>query len=317
MDNEYKRDYSPEQEVKIGRRVTWVGFWTNAVLAALKIAAGIAGRSGAMVADGVHSLSDFVTDIIVIVMIGISRKKADAKYSYGHGKYETFATMLISMALAGVAVGIFCDGCSKMMSAMSGEYLPRPGMIALVMAIVSILSKEALFHYTIFWGRKIHSSSVMANAWHHRSDMLSSIATLAGISGAMFLGEHWRILDPMAAVIVSVFIFIVAVRLGMPSVKELLEISLPSEITEPMFEIVRTTPGVITFHNFRSRRNGNKLILDLHIKVDPNKKVVEAHDIASDVERRLKERFGKDMICNIHIEPYKGEAIGNGGMCND
>ncbi len=310
-------EVTPEHAVKVARHVTWVGFWVNAALSVLKIGAGILGRSSAMVADGIHSISDFVTDVIVIVMVGIARKKADKTYQYGHGKYETFATMIIAMALLAVGIMIFADGLEGIVKATRGDLPPRPGMIALIMAIVSIASKEALYHYTRINGERIHSGAVIANAWHHRSDALSSIATLAGIAGAMFLGEHWRILDPIAAMIVSVFVMIVAVRIGLPSVKELLEVSLPSEITNEMKGIVNTTPGVRTYHHFRSRRNGNTLILDLHIKVDPDISIVAGHNIATAVEQRLRSQFGEEMIVNLHVEPYRNEKILPDGSCPD
>lgn len=295
--------------VKVARHVTWVGFWINAALSALKIAAGIAGKSGAMVADGVHSFTDFITDIIVIIFFGVSRRKADANYQYGHGKYETFATMLIALFLAFVAVAFFYDGAERVWLTLQGHQLPRPGMIALAMAFISIGLKEWLFHYTRRSGERIRSASVVANAWHHRSDSLSSVATLVGIAGAMFLGQRWRVLDPIAAMVVSVFIFVVAWRIGLPSVKELLEVSLPRDLTRKMWTVIGSTPGVEGFHHFMSRRNGNASILDFHIKVDPTTTVVQGHEIATTVERRLRERFGNDMIINIHVEPYKGEIV--------
>lgn len=284
---------SDSDTVKTARRVTWVGFWINAVLAAVKIVTGIVGRSGALVADGVHSLSDFITDIIVIVFVGLSRKKADSLYQYGHGKYETFAVMLISMALAVVAVMLLADGAEKTWRACHGEILPRPEMGALVIAALSIVSKEWLFRYTRRAGERIHSAAVIANAWHHRSDAMSSFATLAGIAGAIFLGEKWRMLDPIAAMTVSVFILVVAFKIGMPAVKELLEISLPKKITADMWRIISSTEGVRAFHHFRSRRNGNCIIVDFHIKVDPDITVVAGHNIASHVEQRLRQEIGR------------------------
>lgn len=303
--------------VKVARCVTWVGFWINALLSAVKIAAGIVGRSGAMVADGVHSLSDFITDIIVILFVGMSRRKADSNYQYGHGKYETFATMLIAIFLAIVAAGFFYDGAERVWRTINGHELPRPGMIALVVAVVSIVSKEWLFQYTNRWGERIGSASVVANAWHHRSDSLSSMATLAGIAGAMFLGSRWRVLDPIAAMVVSVFIFIVAWKIGMPSVRELLEASLPKDVTHLMWKVIGGTPGVEGFHHFRSRRNGVASILDFHIKVKPGITVVQGHEIATEVERRLRDKFGDDLIVNIHVEPYKGEWVDEYGHCAD
>ena len=312
------KSYSDAQVVAIARRVTWVGFAVNAVLAALKIGAGLIGRSGAMVADGIHSLSDFITDIIVIVMIGVSRRKANKNYQYGYGKYETLATLVIGVALFGVAVFLFIGGLDKVIGTLNHTYRPdKPGMIALWMALVSIISKEILFHYTRSAGRRIGSASVIANAWHHRSDAISSVATLLGIAGAIFLGQSWRILDPAAAMLVSVFIAVAAYEICAPAVKELLEMSLPAEITLPLRQIIRDTPGVITYHHFRSRRNGPRIIIDVHIKVDAEISVRSGHAISSLTEDRLKKAYGSTLITNIHIEPYMNQQILPDGSCKD
>lgn len=302
--------------VKVGRRVTWVGFWVNALLAAVKIAAGVAGRSSALVADGVHSLSDFATDMVVIVMLGVSRRSENERYTYGHGKYETLGTLVIAVLLAGVGAMMFYDGLTGVISAARGSLPPRPGWITLAVALLSIGSKEWLFHYTRRWGRKIGSAAVVANAWHHRSDAISSVATLLGVAGAMFLGHKWTVLDPIAAMLVSVFVAAVGVKLAVPTMKELLEISLPAATVAEMKRIVASTPGVMAFHHFRSRRNGSRMIVDLHIKVDPQISVSRAHDIATDVEQRLRDRFG-DVLVNTHIEPYRGEVRCSDGGVRD
>ena len=206
------------------KHVTWVGF-------IVKIIAGIIGHSGAMVADGIHSISDFVTDVIVIVFIGVSSKGENHRYRYGHGKFETFATMLISFALAAVGIGMLISSVELIIKAIQGMVLPQPGMLAFIMAAVSIATKEWLFQYTRIVGSQINSMALVANAWHHRSDALSSIAVFVGIGCAMFLGEEWRVLDPIAAALVSIFILLVAYRLAMPSIHELLEVSLPEKVT--------------------------------------------------------------------------------------
>ena len=216
-----------EERSKIARRVTWVGFFMNLALTIFKLTAGILGKSTAMVADAIHSLSDFVTDVIVIVFIGISGKAKDEDHKYGHGKYETFATLLISLALLLVGGGIMYSGIKNCIKALNGELLAEPGMLALYAALISIVLKEGLYRYTKIAGEKIDSQAVIANAWHHRSDAFSSVGTALGISGAIFLGESWRILDPLAGIVVSVFIIKVALELGMPSVHELLEKALP------------------------------------------------------------------------------------------
>lgn len=288
--------------------VTWVGFFTNLILSAAKIVAGVVGRSSAMVADGIHSLSDFVTDFIVIIFIKISSKNEDSDHPYGHGKFETFATMLISFALFIVAIGIFYSGSVKIYEVLNGRTIERPTYLALIMAAVSIVVKEGLYWYTIIIGRKIDSPAVIANGWHHRSDAFSSIGTLIGISGAMFLGERWRILDPITSVIVGIFIIGVAYKLARPSIQELLEMSLPQEIEQNIEQKIQATPGVITFHHLRTRKNGNAFIIDMHIKVDARSSIVEAHDIATHVENNLKAAFGKHTQVNVHIEPYQPKA---------
>lgn len=293
---------------KKAARVTWVGFFTNLILSAAKIVAGVVGRSSAMVADGIHSLSDFVTDFIVIIFIKISSKNEDSDHPYGHGKFETFATMLISFALFIVAIGIFYSGSVKIYEVLNGRTIERPTYLALIMAAVSIVVKEGLYWYTIIIGRKIDSPAVIANGWHHRSDAFSSIGTLIGISGAMFLGERWRILDPITSVIVGIFIIGVAYKLARPSIQELLEMSLPQEIEQNIEQKIQATPGVITFHHLRTRKNGNAFIIDMHIKVDARSSIVEAHDIATRVENNLKAAFGKHTQVNVHIEPYQPKA---------
>ena len=295
-------EVSDAGEIRVGRRVTWVGFFANVILSVFKILAGVFGRSSAMIADGIHSASDLLTDVAVLIVIGVSRKKADRSHAYGHGKIETFVTFLIALLLAGVGVGIFIDGAERAIDSFRGTRIPQPGWIALAMAVVSILVKEWLFRYTRRAARKIHSTAMEANAWHHRSDAFSSLATLVGITGAMFLGPHWRILDPLAAVFVSVLIVIMAYKMGMSAVAELLEASLPKDITEEMVKIITTTPGVKTFHHLRTRQNGNTKIVDLHIKLDPELSLMKAHDIATDVERRLRERFAP-IVVNVHMEP--------------
>lgn len=289
---------------KKAARVTWVGFFTNLLLSTAKIIAGVVGRSSAMIADGIHSLSDFITDFIVIIFIKISSKHEDNDHPYGHGKFETFATMLISFALFIVAIGIFYSGSVKIYEVLNGRVIERPTYLALIMAAVSIVVKEILYWYTIIVGRKIESPAVIANGWHHRSDAFSSIGTLIGISGAMFLGERWRILDPITSVIVGIFIIGVAYKLARPSIQELLEMSLPEEIERNIEQKIQATPGVITFHHLRTRKNGNTFIIDMHIKVDPHSSIVEAHDIATHVENNLKTAFGKRTQINVHIEPY-------------
>jgi len=310
-------ELSEESKVRLAKKVTWVGFAVNAVLAVMKITAGIIGRSSAMVADGVHSVSDFVTDAIVLIFVGIARRKENQRYQYGHGKYETFATMLIAFALCIVAILFFIDGARSVYGAMLGKEPERPRMIALVMAIASIVSKESIYRYTIGIGQRISSAIIIANAWHHRSDSLSSIATLAGIAGAMFLGPQWRILDPIAAIIVSIFILIIAIKLAKPAIIELLDGAIPDEALANLYKIIESTPEIKAFHRLRTRRNGSKTIIELHLKVDPDMTVEESHSIATDVEKKIRQEFSGNAIVTTHIEPYHNEKVKNDKLCSE
>uniref|UniRef100_UPI0035A1D174 cation diffusion facilitator family transporter n=1 Tax=Prevotella heparinolytica TaxID=28113 RepID=UPI0035A1D174 len=286
-------------------RVTIVGSIVNFLLLVFKFFAGIAGHSAAMLADAVHSLSDFITDIIVILFVRLSAKPEDEGHDYGHGKYETLATAIIGIFLVFVGFGIFWNGASSIYRFFQGETLQEPGRIALMGAIASIIFKEILYQYTAFKGRKLNSQAVIANAWHHRSDAFSSIGTALGIGGAILLGDQWRILDPAAAVIVSFFIMKVAVGLLIPCVDELLEKSLPSEVEEKILETILSFPGVTSPHHLRTRRIGSYCAIEVHVRMDGQISLEEAHKTATKVENKLKELFGKGTLINIHVEPKK------------
>jgi cation diffusion facilitator family transporter len=285
-------------------KITWTGFYVNLILSLGKILTGIFGRSAAMLADGIHSLSDFLTDLIVIIFIKISSKAKDEDHHYGHGKFETLATLLVSVMLIIVGVGILYKGIKDIIASINGTVLEAPSYWAIIAAVASIAVKEWLYRITVIIGKKIGSEAVIANAWHHRSDAFSSIGTLIGISGAFFLGSKWRILDPLASIVVSFFIVKVGYDLLKPALQELLERALPKDIEERIGEIISLTPGVIKFHNLKTRKSGNTYIIDVHIKVDPAITVVEAHDISTEVEKGLRENYGDTTQTSIHIEPY-------------
>lgn len=297
-------DYSDSENA---RRVTLAGLMVNLLLTALKILAGIFGKSGAMLADGLHSLSDLVTDFIVLYSLKVSFKERDQTHHYGHGKYETFATMIISFALAAVAAGILHSGLRSVLDAFRGIQIPQPGTVALVAALVSIVVKEMVFRYTFAVGKRIQSPALIANAWHHRSDAFSSIGTSIGIAGAVFLGESWRILDPLAGMFISVFIFRIAWKLGVPSVRQLLEAAPPAQVRNELESIIAGVHGVRHFHNLRSRYVGNTLAVEVHIKVNKSLTVEASHDIASRVEQSIRARFGQDTHVGVHVEPYETE----------
>lgn len=286
-------------------RVTITGSLVNFFLVVFKFVAGFVGHSSAMIADAVHSLSDFVTDIIVLLFVRISGKPEDKDHDYGHGKYETLATALIGSILLLVGVGILWDGGSKILDFINGEPLSSPGIFALVAAIISIILKEILYRYTIIEGKRLNSQAVVANAWHHRSDALSSIGTAIGIGGAILLGEHWRVLDPIAAVIVSFFIIKVAIQLVIPCMEELLEKSLPDEVEKEIVDIVTSFAGVSEPHNLRTRRIGSYYAIEVHIRMDGGITLNEAHHKATAIEQKLREKYGKGTHIGIHVEPVK------------
>lgn len=292
-----------KERIREIRNVTLIGSIVNLVLTIGKVFAGIVGQSSAMVADGVHSLSDLVTDIIVIVFVKISGKEKDNTHQYGHGKFETFATMIISMALLIVGVGIAWTSALKIYNSLNGALIDKPGIIALYAALISIVSKEGLYWYTKLEGKRLNSQAMVANAWHHRSDALSSIGTALGISGAIMLGENWRILDPLAGIIVSFFILKVAWDIAKPSIDELLDRSLPDKTQKEIEQIITDTGGVISFHGLRTRKIGDVISVEMHVQVDRYLTVEVSHQTATNIENALRERFGANTHVIVHIEP--------------
>jgi len=286
-------------------RVTLAGSLVNVLLSAGKLLAGIIGNSGAMVADAVHSISDLATDVVVIVCTRISRKPKDDDHDYGHGKYETLGSIIIGLSLFAVAVGIIISAASKISIVVSGGEIEIPGGIALYAAIVSIAAKEWLYRYTIHVGIKIDSPAVVANAWHHRSDALSSIGTMLGIAGALLLGGKWAVLDPIAAIAVGGMILKVTWELVIPGMSELMEKSLPAEVEDQILEIISADREVTSPHNLRTRQIGSNKAIEVHIRVNPDMTVRHSHEITRNIECRLKEKFGEGTHVTIHVEPRK------------
>lgn len=266
--------------------------------------AGVIGKSTAMIADGVHSLSDFLTDIVVLIGFKFTSKPEDDCHNYGHGKYETLATMIISFILAVAGYQILKVGMINIIKVINGEIIQRPSIIALVVAIISIITKESLYRYTLKVGKRIDSSSITANAWHHRTDAFSSIGTMIGIAGAIVLGEKWAILDPIAAIIVSLFIFKVAYEVLIPSLNELVEKSLSNDERLKVESILKDCPDIMAFHQLRMRKVGPKIVIECHILVDKALNIKEAHDISTEVEMKITSLFKGPLIVTIHIEPF-------------
>lgn len=284
-------------------KVTLVGSAVNLLLTIFKFVAGIVGRSSAMTADAVHSLSDLMSDAVVLIFVRIAGKPQDDDHDYGHGKYETLGTIIVGIMLGLAGLWLMAQSAIAIIDHFNGQQLPRPTMLALVAALVSVACKEGLYQYTIRRERTIHSPALVVNAWHHRSDSLTSIAAIIGIAGSMFLGDSWRVLDPIAAIVVSGFVLRSAYTLSKPGLDELLEKSLPTSVKEEITRIVLDTPGVEAMHHLRTRHIGIDIAIECHIKVNPNITLYAAHEISTDVERRLRSKFGPHTHVAIHAEP--------------
>ena len=268
-----------------------------------KFVAGIVGHSDAMLADAIHSLSDFVTDFIVLLFVRISGKPQDKSHDYGHAKYETLAMTLIGVALLLVAIGIIYHGVVDIAFWAKGGQLAAPGMLALWAAMLSIILKEGVYRYSMMKARQLNSQAVEANAWHHRSDALSSIGTAVGIGGAIFFGQRWAVLDPLASIIVGLFIVKVAVFLLWDSIGDLMERSLPDEVEDEILRLAASVSGVVEPHELRTRRIGNHYAIELHVMMNGDMSLREAHDRASEVEDLLRDRYGEETHVAVHVEP--------------
>lgn len=283
--------------------VTLVGSVVNIILTVFKIFAGVLGRSTAMIADGIHSLSDLLSDIVVIVFVKISAKGRDKDHDYGHGKFETFATLIISLMLIVVAVNLMSGGINKIRQILDGGEVSSPGMIALWAAVASIVLKEILYRYTIIQGRALNSPMMIANAWHHRSDAFSSVGSLLGIAGAIFLGDKFVILDPITGCVISIFILVMAVKMSVPAIKELLDVSLPDDVEEKIEATAKSVKGVVDLHELKTRREGPGIIMEGHLVLDSDISLKEAHNISKKVEESLRKEFGPETQISLHLEP--------------
>ncbi len=289
-------------------RVTLLGSVVNLLLLVFKFVAGVLGHSAAMIADAVHSLSDFVTDLIVIVFVKISSKPEDADHAYGHGKYETLASCIIGLALIVVGVMMGYDATVKIVDVVrNGTELASPGIIALAAAVLSIVLKEWMFHITRKVAREVDSPAVEANAWHHRSDALSSVGTAIGIGGAVLLGSKWAVLDPIAALVVSVFIVVQAAKILSDAIGQLMEKSLPRDVEQRICEIVYEEEGTSDIHHLRTRKIGSQISIELHVRMNGSLTLREVHGKSIAIEKRLRAAFGDSTYINLHVEPLKSE----------
>ena len=286
-------------------KVTLVGSAGNAALLTFKFIAGIIGNSSAMIADAIHSLSDFVTDILVLVFVSISAKPQDQSHDYGHGKFETIASFLIGLALVAAATGIVVSGVMKFTAWLNGEELEAPRWIALWAALLSIAIKEMLYQYTSHRGKVLNSQVMIANAWHHRSDALSSVGAAIGIGLAIWLGNRWAVFDPLASIVVGLMLVKVAYELLKTSINELTESSLPAETEQEIVQIIQSFGDVQQPHNLRTRRIGNRIAIEAHIRMDGQLPLNSVHERATTIEQKLKQRFGANTHVSLHMEPIK------------
>ena len=304
MSSHNESHHLPGPRERAAVRITVVGAVVNVVLAALKLAAGLLGHSAAMIADAVHSLSDLVSDVVVVLFVRIAAMPADEHHDFGHGKFETLAALIVGLLLLGVSIGLFKSGAEQLRDILQGVKGEGPGLIAVVAAGVSIVTKELLYRYTKREGKRLEAPAVIANAWHHRSDALSSIGTLVGITGAIVLGESWRFLDPLAAVIVAIVIGKAAYDVMADAIGEFLEKSLPKDQEEEILRIIRESEIVLDPHNLCTRRIGTAIAIEVHIRLADTMTVLEAHDVTREIEERLRDRFGEWTHVVIHVEPY-------------
>ncbi|TCK16884.1 cation diffusion facilitator family transporter [Thiogranum longum] len=284
------------------RKVTVVGTVVDFVLGVAKIVIGWIAHSEALVADGVHSLSDLATDFVVLYAARHSHMDADEDHPYGHGRIETLATVGLGIMLILVSFGIAWDAVSRI---GVPDLLFTPGALALVVAFLSVLSKEALYQYTVNVARRLKSNMLMANAWHHRSDAISSIVVFIGVAGAM-MGYHY--LDAVAAVVVAVMIAKIGLDLVLSSTRELIDTALEPELVEAISDVITHVNGVRALHMLRTRRSGGRALVDLHLQVDPRISVSEGHQIGDTVRRKLLEKFDEVTDVTVHIDPEDDET---------
>ncbi len=291
------------REKEISKVTIW-GAVCNVALSVFKLIAGVWGHSAAMMADAVHSLSDLVSDVVVLFMVRISSKEKDESHDYGHGKFETLATVVVALLLAIVGAKLLSDGVTKINAAIHGASVAVPGLIALVAAVVSVIVKELLFQWTVSVGRSCDSPAVITNAWHHRTDALSSVGSAIGIGAAVAFGGKWAVLDPVVCCVISIFILYIAVKMALPALNELTEASLPVEVEREIMDIICSVPGAADVHALKTRKSGPGIIIESHLVVDPEMSVAEAHRITTEAESALRMRFGANTQISIHVEPH-------------
>lgn len=285
-----------DERLKVGLKVSKNTIIGNSILSIIKVFCGIAGTSSAMIADGIHSLSDVFTTVGVIIGLKLSSKKADKGHPYGHERIESITALFLSVVLFLVAVGI---GYSGIVNIITKQYA-EPGILAVAAAVISIISKEAMYQYTIIYAKKINSTSLKADAWHHRSDSLSSIGALIGIVGARM---GYLILDSIAAIIICIIIVKVSYDICRQSIDQLIDAAVSDDKINDITEKILATEGVIRIDNLRTRQYASKLYVDVDISIDSSITVEEGHSIAMNVHERVEEDLDVKH-CMVHVNPY-------------
>jgi len=286
-------------------KVTIYGMIINFILVVMKLLAGIFGKSAALISDAVHSLSDFITDIIILIGFKVTARPADEDHNYGHGKVETIAAVSVGIFLIFVSVSLFINSIRNIYGFFfKDEVITLPHQFVLYILIISIILKEITFRFTIHVGKKINSDAVIANAWEHRSDVFASLAALIGLTIAIVFGEKYAVFDPIAAGIVSLFIFKVAIEIILSSYSQLIDSSLTKEEIERLEKILDSIPEIKGYHNIKTRRIGYYVSIDVHIFVERTLNVEAAHDIATELEKIIRQEFGEETFISVHVEPY-------------
>ena len=283
---------------RIVRKVTWVGLWLNLFLAAIKFTAGLYGRSQALVADAIHSLTDLTTDIAVIAGSHYWSRPPDENHPYGHRRLETLVTVFIGVVLVAAGIGIGW----KAISALQEKHAAPPGWIAVAAALASIVCKESIYRWTAVTGRRVKSPALAANAWHHRTDALSSIPVLIAVAGARAF-PSWSFLDHLGAVVVSIFILHASIKIIWPGLSELIDVGAPTETRRRIQDIALKNEGVLQVHDIRTRYISTSIQVDLHIVVEGFITVRDGHDIADDVKARIIDTIPEVLDVIVHVDP--------------
>ncbi len=296
-------DFHGIHEARQIRRAVTIGCIVNVILMSIKLIFGYLGHSDALVADGYHSLGDVGSDLVMLTFVGLSFKKANESFAYGYGKFETFASLVISGILIFIAVMVTMEAVESIKSYMNGVVLPQPDIWTIIAIVFAIICKEFLYRFYRRVGKQTRCNALVSSAWHHRSDGFASIATLVGVSSAHFLGEQWRILDPCASLVIVIFIIVPAIRLFAPAFRELMEGSIPHHDYIQAKEIIRSLDGVKELEFLKTRKSGPFLIFDAVVRVNRHMNIEDGYKITCEIEESLKHKFGKNILVSVVTKP--------------